>query len=226
MRSGKITLLFRKKISTIFETILRFPIVISSSTGAAIIIIYLTNRYNVVLRETFDMAILESFLIILILGSLIILAIDLYSEAQKINSIHLTVPAILILWWSFSLLPSGFNNFSNHDFINLLLLIIAIIFIILMLPFTIKRPLKFFLNFTKKLIIRFILTIIVTVILFVCLGLIFQGAGYYINPYFDLRLFDSEEGYFWTGISVSFVLAVTSFLSDIPKLETFKKAGV
>jgi len=223
MKKGVITIFSRRKISIIFETILRFPIVISSSIGMSIIIIYLTNRYNVVLEETFDMAILESILVILALGFFIILAVDLYSETQKINSIHLTILAILILWWCYSLLPKGFNNFSDKNFVDLFLLIISIIFVILISPFTAKSFSKNSLEFPKKLLIRFILTITMTGILYVCLGLISQGTGYYINPYFDLRLFDSEEGYFWTGASISLVLAVICFLSGIPKLDALEQ---
>lgn len=209
--------LFYRLFSKISDTIIRFPLVVASSVGICIVTIYLTDHYNIVLKENFSIAILEKFLIVLILGFFLILSIDLYSERQKINSIYPTFPVLALLWIYFSSLPAGFDNFKNSDYVQFSLLLLTSVFLVMVAPFLSRGSQNGFWRYNKKLIRRFIFTILTMGILYIGLALSSQAAGYFLNPYLDLDLFDAEQGYFWIGISIASVIGVLLFLAGIPR---------
>jgi len=209
--------LFYELIYKTLKTVLRFPVAIASFVGSLFVIVYLAG-HDITFEENFSVNILEKILPFLVIGFFLILAIDIYSEGQKINSIYLTVPTIIILLFYFLYLSVNTYGYKGNQVAQILLLLLFSAVLVIIAPFLRKRGRwNVFWHYNKKLVVRFIWAALLTLVLYIGLVLCLQLAVSFVNPQFDTYLFDIEEDNFWKVMSLVVTIGLLYLLSGIPK---------
>ncbi len=197
---------------------MRFPLTVSSFAGFLIIGIRLEGCCE--FWESLDDSALSKILPFLAIGFFLMFFVELYSERKEINSAYPVFFAALSLWIYFLHLPREFNDISNGQNKQMLLLFSASFILALATLFSAKKYRESFWRNSRMLLARFTFTILMSVLLYELLSFTLQIMANFIYLYFNflcLYLPDIGENHSQIAIVTALMVGMFFFLSEIPQ---------